>query len=105
MLPGLGVTGFTKRQEIVLGMSTAAIQRQDVMDFIGRDETIHFEALFAEWMFGDVNTADLTPTVIVVLRVAMGTIILPAGYGFMSGTILTFPDRRGTAGVGAGFVG
>jgi hypothetical protein len=62
-------------------------KRYDVMDFIGGNMKSTFKAVFTERILGDVKISNLTPTVVIVLGVAMSAVVLAGDRSLVSGTI------------------
>ena len=103
--PGLGVTGLTEGAKVGFIMRTAAIKRENVMDFLGRDETVGLQAIFAQRVLGNVTVADEFPTMTVgfVWVLSAGMFIIFAGGNGLMGRAITLGRERVTAGISAGF--
>jgi len=84
-------------------MSTALINREYMMDEIGRNKTVVLQAFLAERMFGYVQVTDDTPAVIVVLRITISTVIFAGSDSLMGIAVASFADGDRAAGVSAGF--
>jgi hypothetical protein len=98
------MTGLAEGLKVVEAMRTALIDRDEMMDFVGRDVKTAFETFFTEGMLRDIQVTNLTPTRTVDLVVVGRTnvfVILSPGDGLMLRAI-TVEGDFGTAGIGAG---
>ena len=100
------MAGLAKGHEIIIGMGTAAINGEYMVDFIGGDEAASFEASLAERVLGNIQVPDVTPAPTVDFVTVGGAavaVVLAGSDGLVRRTVTAFPDGLGTAGVGAGF--
>jgi len=100
-----GVTGIAEGHEVLVSVGTAPINWEHMVDNIGGDEAVSFEALRAERMPSDISLTNNAPAVIVVLGIAVSAIILAGSDGLVVSAIAAFPDGLGAAGIGAGLEG
>jgi len=86
-------------------VSTTFIDRLYVMHFVNRNIPPDFKASFTQGMLGNIKLSNFSPlpTIMFFMVTAMLFIILPAGYGFMFGTVTTFSYGSRATGVSAGF--
>jgi len=103
-VPSLGVTGFTKRTQVGIGMSTAVFRRDNVVDFIGGNITTVLEALLAERVSRNINATNPSPlpTVKLVMVGVTKSVILTTCDELMLGTI-TLGGESGTMWIFTGF--
>jgi len=99
------VARAAKGNQIIVIMSTASINWDNMVYFINRNITTSLKASFTQGMVGDIKLSNFTPlrTVMLFMIAAMLFIIFAAGYGFVVGTITTFSDGSRATGVATGF--
>ena len=101
------MTGLAEGHEVIFSMGAAAINGENVMNFIGGDETTGLKALFAERVLGNVSVTNLPPAItvdLVVIRRALVFVIATAGGGLVIGAV-ALGGKLGAAGVAAGMWG
>jgi len=84
-------------------MSAAGSERDDVMHFIGGNVKSTFKTRLAQRMLGEVQVANLTPTMVVVFGIAMSAVIFTSDNRFMLSAITTITSDFNTTGEFAGF--
>jgi len=68
-------------------VSAAFGERDFVVDFIGGDMNATFKAILTKRVLGNIQVPNLTPTVVVMFGVAVGSVVLAGNRSFVSGTI------------------
>ena len=104
-MTSLGVTGFTKRTQVGISMSTAVFERNNVMNLIGGNVTTVLEALFTNRMSGDIqatNPSPLPTVELVVVGMAVSLVVLTTCDEFMFGAV-TLGSECGAVGIFTGF--
>jgi hypothetical protein len=93
--------------KVIVIMSTAVINRTDMVDFINGNISSGFEAMFTYRVLGHIKLTEFTPmrTVVFAVIAAILFVIFPAGDGFMCRTITAFADSSRTAGISTGLLG
>jgi hypothetical protein len=88
-------------------MIAAAIQRDDVVNFISRNQFVVQKALLTQRMPLDIQVADGVPAAAIkFVRVGRAVlVVLAAGSSFVGGAIAALANGGGAAGVGAGVQG
>jgi hypothetical protein len=104
-MPCLGVTGFTERPKVRVGMSTAVLGSDNVMNFCGGNITSVLEALLAKRMSSDINATNLPPTStvkLIVVGMTMKFVVFPTCDELMLGAV-TLGGESGTMWIFTGF--
>ena len=107
-LTSLSMAGLAEGHQVIIRMGTASFRRDDMMDFVNRNQTPGLKALLAKRMLGYVQVTDGAPASainLVMLRGTLSSVIFPSREGFMLQAKTAFPDRIGTAGISAGSEG
>jgi hypothetical protein len=97
------MTGLAQRAKVALGMSAAFGERSFVMDFIGSHIKSTFKAILTERILGNVQVTDFTPTMVVVLGVAVNTVVCAIDNSLVQGAVAFTTDVFNTTTVSTAF--
>ena len=97
------MAGLAQRPQIIFSVSAAFGERSFVVDFIGSHIKSTFKAIFTERILGNVQVADFSPTMVVVLGVAIGSVVCAIDNSLVQGAVAFTTDVFNTTTVSTAF--